>query len=822
MQKKNIFYKKTSASFFLSVTSLFILYLLYIFIDIYILFFTSRIHFIYHFLLFFIAVCGIIILFISGTMDSIVDRIKNLPIEKRRNIIIILFFIYLTVIVFFKIYLDLLSTRQTLILMISILVLWYIEFILNKDTPKDIEKDAQQEKVEEKMREMEYAEKYPLINRVWGMRWIMKWMYKEGWYGGGLIIALLLFFIIQSLQIGTIGVGTDEGNSINTLKLMISNNLVLYKDFWAREPGSLFILWPVVKIFGYSLSTLRYSIIFIQIIIIFLTYIIVRDNFNKNFGILSVFLLLLFNNVFIRLYPGSFHQIWHLLFLGLLVVIYSLFECKENRFYLIILGLITGYSILSYKYSCIFLLIIPTIIWVIQEGTLRSKFKNIQYFLWSSFIPIALFIIYYSAKTDFMHIYNIIIGDVLIIYLFLSIVSVIFLILLYFLNVGNSDIPNQMERGIFNYRVSAKHYQKPIILVKRLFKKIIDTFFFNSIFESHNFMVFLSIISLLCVLVWGMLDYIRGDGSIFSTWWLMFVEASYVFLAVFTLNIQNVKSNKKVFWIYYIMVATLIYFSYTLGFGETGLFRMMPNKFQLTILLILISYLTIVPFLCFNKNNLFKKIEMKFYYIFLIIINFFLLFLIFGGYFFVGRYITFACIFPFLLPLLLFNLKRNIFKYALIFLVLISLIFSSYIHGSIPNDYTFYSPKSVQKVVYFIESNSSEKDTIFTGDLVLASEIKRENIIHISSPWIYRGTPSYLYNGINKYKTQVSMNKAQIADLLLTKKPKFIVGSGRATWMTFFDEGNDPSNIKFKKILNSEYQCITTIDQFTIYILKDS
>jgi len=798
MQNKKNFGGNISASFFLSVISFFILYLFYIFINVYILFFGSRIPFIYHFLLFFTAVSCLFILFISGIMNRIIDQIKNPSIEKRRIIIITLFFIYLSVIVFFKNILDLLSIKQTLVLMISIFVLWFIEYILNKDKPKYIEKDAQQERVEEKNREMEFVEKYPQINRVWGVRWIVRWVYKEGWYISGLIIALLLYFIIQSFQIGTIGVGTDEGNAINTLKLMISNNLVLYKDFWAREPGSLFLLWPIAKIFGYSLSTLRYSMIFIQLIIIILTYIIVRNNFNKNLGILSVFLLLLFNNMFIRLYPGSFYQIWQLLFLVLLVVTYSMFEYKEKWIYLIILGLITGYSILSYKYSCIFLIAIPTIIWVIQEGTPIYKFKNIQYFWWSSFIPIALFTMYYSAKTDFMHIYNIIIGDVLIIYFFIFIVSIIFFIILYFLNVQKRNISNQMEKSFF------------------------DTLFFNSFSESHNFTAFLSIISLLCVLLWGMIDCIRGNGSNFSTWWLMFIEASFVFLAVFTLNIQNVKSNKKSFWIYYIMVATLFYFSYTFGFGETGLFRVMPKIFQFVILLILIIYLITVPFLCFNKNNLFAKKEIRFYYICIIIINFFLLFLIVGGYFFVGRYFTFVCIFPFLLPLLIFNLKRNIFKYILIFLILISLIFSSYIHGSIPNDYTFYSPKSVGNVVYFIESNSSEKDTIFTGDLVLASEIKRENIIHISSPWIYRKTPSYLYDGIDKYETQVSMNKSQLADLLLTKKPKFIVGSGRATWKTFFDEEIDPSNTKFKNILDSEYQYIATIDRFTIYISKDS
>ena len=170
MQNKNIFYKNISANIFLSLTSLFILYLLYIFIDIYVIFFTSRIPFIYHFLLFFIAVCGIIIIFISGTMDSIVDRIKKATVEERKNIIIILFFIYLLVIVFFNIILDLLSILQTQALVISIFVLGFFIYILNNDKLKVIEKEPQQENVEDKMREMEISEKDLLFNKVGASR----------------------------------------------------------------------------------------------------------------------------------------------------------------------------------------------------------------------------------------------------------------------------------------------------------------------------------------------------------------------------------------------------------------------------------------------------------------------------------------------------------------------------------------------------------------------------------------------------------------------------------------------------------------------------
>lgn len=66
----------------------------------------------------------------------------------------------------------------------------FFTFYFNRDKLEDIEKEKDQEVIAEKKREMDFAGKYPLINRMWGVRWIGKWMYKEG-----IFYSLLLIFI---------------------------------------------------------------------------------------------------------------------------------------------------------------------------------------------------------------------------------------------------------------------------------------------------------------------------------------------------------------------------------------------------------------------------------------------------------------------------------------------------------------------------------------------------------------------------------------------------------------------------------------------------
>lgn len=94
------------------------------------------------------------------------------------------------------------SKEDNIVIMFGFLCIFFgsalkIRFEL-KNIQKDMEEKARHEEMEEKKREMEFAEMYPGISRVWGVRGIVKWMHKEGWwYSAGLIIILILFAFIR-------------------------------------------------------------------------------------------------------------------------------------------------------------------------------------------------------------------------------------------------------------------------------------------------------------------------------------------------------------------------------------------------------------------------------------------------------------------------------------------------------------------------------------------------------------------------------------------------------------------------------------------------
>jgi len=100
-------------------------------------------------------------------------------------------------------------------LMTAAVLLGVVTFYLNKGKLADIETEARQVKIAEKSMDTEFAERYPRVNRVWGMRRVVRWGYTEGWW----YVGILALVTIISLGFMVYGLGNfmtiDEPRWIN-------------------------------------------------------------------------------------------------------------------------------------------------------------------------------------------------------------------------------------------------------------------------------------------------------------------------------------------------------------------------------------------------------------------------------------------------------------------------------------------------------------------------------------------------------------------------------------------------------------------------------
>lgn len=155
-----------------------------------------------------VTIPSLLIPFIGDKKNQIIKFLRKTRIN---NFISVLFLICLSAFILLSIFLDMLSSIQTYILMFFMVVFGIFIFLFNKDKLEDIDKITEQEKVEEKRREMEFSVKYQLINKIWVVKWIVKWMYKEGWfYSLALLLIMLVGFGLRIWDLGFLSPHQDE------------------------------------------------------------------------------------------------------------------------------------------------------------------------------------------------------------------------------------------------------------------------------------------------------------------------------------------------------------------------------------------------------------------------------------------------------------------------------------------------------------------------------------------------------------------------------------------------------------------------------------
>lgn len=589
-------------------------------------------------------------------------------------------------------------------------------------------------------------------------------------------ILFLIFIIIQIIQIFNSGIGTDEGNSLYTAKLLLENKFALYKDFWAREPVAIFFLIPYLKIFGISIVKLRFFVLIINTLALLVLFLIAKKYFNKLSQILILFFsILIINNTF-NIYAGIFYQFWTLLSIFLIFLILKFSE-KQSPKMLFFIALTTGISILCYKGFMIFWIIIPACLFFILNKNLKKTLSKSLLFLVSSLLPILAFYFYYSLKTDFYHIYKIILHDV-----FLKAFSILILILLAKFLTQSIKIQNYFKKN------------KPNNLIfYLLFSSIIISIFF----------------------------FVKNPDSA-SIFWGGFVNEAFYFIITFLTIFILIKNRYR--RLLALLTSTFMLFLLNFfGFGDSGFISDLEPK-ELNILtffqILLIIYLFIVSR---QKNNL--LIEDKKTKIILVSASFLYLGFFFGGYQMSARVLMILPIYPlffiFILNLLAKNKLNSFVLFSFTILNLLFLLATNYLFLLKNNSYKIYDIKDFQTSINYLKENASEKDFVFSGDTALLSEIKAENSLSLTSPWNFRDkqNPAYLYEEMNSnYDNMANQNKEHLLIQMNNNKPKYIFGSGRLTFVTFF---NNDESIKLKEFLENNYDKAEEFGSIKIYELKN-
>ncbi len=578
------------------------------------------------------------------------------------------------------------------------------------------------------------------------------------------IIATFYFIFIRINIFLNFAIGTDEANTLYVIK-MLREGLTLYKDFWYREPLSVLIFKPFS---GAKLDflNLRIFVLFVYLTTFLVAHLSVRHFWGARAAWISSLCYLIFSGILAKPYLGLFNIIW---FLSQTIIISLLLYYNENRkqsFLIIILGFLVGVSILNYKAAIMFWLIIPL---VLYQKYFRP-FKKILLFFSVSFLPLLAFWLYYASQSNFWAVYELILKKVIISFLT---AFVIFAIL--------SLIKNKL----------------PI---------------------KHTLDIAITL-SILCFLIFFIFQIILKNNYNF---WPIILEGGLAFFAIILLNFIFLTSKPaKYRYLLLILWSIFVFNLIKKYYGNTGYFHNLPPGINIIILLALITLFYLIIKISIKNKTFLVSERGK---IIILTANLFLIGLIFGSEFMGSRFKYFLYLSPFLIFEILEILLPQKTKEATLFVFMsLNLLFVAHFVNYYKSDYTFYSQSTLNRVKNALELK--EGDKIFTADLAIASVLDNKNLFKCGSFWVYRNLgsgnerPFYWQDNLRLPLDYIAYSKNDYANLIKKGKPKYIIGSWRATIKTFFTS-RDPANQKLHQILKNNYKFKENIDGVKIYILK--
>ncbi|MDD4496910.1 MAG: hypothetical protein PHV51_01965 [Methanosarcinaceae archaeon] len=317
----------------------------------------------------------------------------------------------------------------------------FITFYFNRErigAEADLEKEREERA--EKKREEEFDKKFSFLTRFnldyaisenWNKRdyaalvfrgltapfvWLVRlpysfvrWMYREGWlYSAGLILIFSLYFITRLYENDFIN-GSDNYNVLG-IKNMYENGISFYKYSSITD----FLMLQIVKIFGFSLFTIKVPFITYSFITLIFIYLIGRLS-NKNLALVSSFLYIISPWAIIQSRITRDYSFD--LMIGSIVLYLCLIAYKNMRIannieeyvkYIISFSLIPFCVILLYEYNrqqtlvagiYAFLTSIFILEYILKIKSNNKQFVNSIY--WVSISSILLLALYFIEKFPF-------------------------------------------------------------------------------------------------------------------------------------------------------------------------------------------------------------------------------------------------------------------------------------------------------------------------------------------------------------------------------------------------------------------------------------
>ncbi len=591
-----------------------------------------------------------------------------------------------------------------------------------------------------------------------------------------LFILILYFILIKYSELNNIKIGTDESNTLYVIKL-IQEGLFLFKDFWYREPLSVFVYKPFLNIASDPFVSLRLFVYFIHTITLISIFFISKklSNLKGAFFILSI--IIIFNQIFFKSYLGLFNILWF--FLQIIIIFLLLISTKikrRNALFWLVLGVIEGISIFIYKGSLLFLLITPIIIISFNKKYLKYLFYNML----GNIYVLLIFWVYFGLNSSFLIIYEVALKTIII----TSLTVVTGIIIWVLLNKIKS----------FRFLKNSDIIQLAIL--------------------SSLFLFFILFIY----------NYFIGSGKI--EFWPFLLESSFIFLLFAYYNFLYLKNISQILLKIFITLLSIFFvIIFVSDYANNGSFVNIAAYIHSMIFYGILMFYIILLLSFIDKNEIkFRKKDK----IILLITNLFFLATLTGLNFMPSRskYVIFISIF---IVCSLFNLlkqqNKKIIKYIFLFIFIYLLGTADYINKNFKSSYTMYDHIDVKNLINKIDT--SENCKMFTGDLAISILSNCENMYKSGSPWTYRRVnkkqnhPFYYSGKFKKDNSYIFYNKSDYAKHLENQKPRYILGTWRGTFKTFFDIGHDKENTELKQVLDKDYEFKFKYKNFTVYELKN-
>lgn len=323
-------------------------------------------------------------------------KIKQIPEEERQDSKLIYYFSHLFLLSLLVIALNQFLKRQIIIDNLGVIsalsiALGFLTFYAYRNkVEKEIEDEKEQEEKKEKERAGEFGEKFPTINKIWGLRSVVKWAYKEGWwYSLGLVAIVVIGACFYFNGLGNYSFQGDEYYHAKVAQIYFETGKIfslgdtqyMRSQITSMLPILSFLIFNFFKINAPTEFIYRFFIPLFGIGIIILIFFIAKEFLNKIDSIITT--LIITTEIFF-IYFAKFLRFYAPTLFFTLLIIFLLIKFKKNIFVLLI-NLILSLILFFYLNST-FILLIFLILILIFSNIKNKKIAYLFLLLGFSFI----------------------------------------------------------------------------------------------------------------------------------------------------------------------------------------------------------------------------------------------------------------------------------------------------------------------------------------------------------------------------------------------------------------------------------------------------